>query len=57
MSDLLEMPDQRPSNVIDLDEYRRQRVAEGTWPIPDEDYRKYWSDRRAKLHLPKVERT
>lgn len=35
--------------VIDLDAYRRKRESEGTWPIPTDEYRRYWQERLEEL--------
>ena len=36
------------AEVIDLDEYRRRRVAEGTWPPDEATVRDYWISRRRR---------
>jgi len=38
-----------PSNVVDLDEYRRMRVAEETWPPDPLTVREYWKGRKGKV--------
>ncbi len=50
MSDLTELPD----GTIDLDEYRRQRVEEGTWPPNDLTVQEYWRRRRRRGEPPRL---
>lgn len=35
-------------DLIDLDEYRKRRTAEGTWPPDEATVKEYW-----RKHLPK----
>lgn len=41
-----------PDNVVDLDEYRRRRTEEGTWPPDEETVREYWKGRRNRWSPP-----
>ena len=43
---------QKKRDVIDLDEYRRQREDEGTWPPADNDTVEYWREQKRKNKLP-----
>jgi hypothetical protein len=44
MGDVIELP----SNIVDLNEYRAKRVAEGTWPPDETTVKEYWASRRSK---------
>lgn len=35
-------------NVVDLDEYRKHRIAEGTWPPNELTVVDYWRSRRGQ---------
>lgn len=44
-------PVPEPDNVLDLDAYRKQREAAGTWPITREEHFKFfyqWRQSRKK---------
>lgn len=34
------------AKIISLDEYRKQRIADGTWPPNDLEVKDYWRKRR-----------
>jgi len=36
------------SNIIDLDKYRAERIADKTWPPDQLTVREYWNGRRPK---------
>lgn len=37
-----EKPTEPPSNVLDLDAYRKQRQDEGTWPPTKEEHEQFF---------------
>jgi len=44
-------------NIVDLDEYRANRVKEGTWPPDETTVREYWSGQRGMGTKPAVKPT
>ena len=44
-----EVPPGLPENVVDLDEYRRKREDEGTWPMTPEELKEWWREMARKM--------
>jgi hypothetical protein len=44
-----ETPPGLPEGVVDLDEYRRKREDEGTWPMDPEELHEWWKEMARKM--------